>query len=794
MQYKKLFVFPTSRAIRNFISQDNSNRLLHPTLTIDDLIFKSINIGNLNYIDEERRFLFLKESTNVKEFEKLGILNNFNDFINQSEYIFRFFGELSAENIEFSSIQKADTYEFYEDHLRILEEIYTRYCDLLDKNNYVDKITLPRKYVINKDFLSQFEEVNIYFEGYFTHFEFNLITQIAKHTKLIIHLKTNKYNKKSYEKFINYGFDLKTNHNYILNISNKLIIEEKKNIKQKQNIQINGFALRTNQIGFIKKSITTMIENGLKPHEIAVIVPNEKFVEQIELFDTDSYFNYAMGRSITTSKLYTKAHALYEYLTNDEKKEIDYIKFLKLDFEYILQNFKNSWNKQITKDIFVLLTQYLKQDETNEDILEKFEEECYALENIVFNYNDSLTLKEVYKFLLQKINAIKIDDTTGFAITVMGLLETRGLDFKGLVIVDFNEDTVPKRSIKDKFLSTSVKKHSNLPTKNDRENLQKYYYYELCKNAKEVYVSYIKNDQSSISRFASELFDVKVNEVVYDNVYKSLLLENLPIHHFNEEIIIDIDLSLQEWSATSLKTYLQCKRKYYFSYIAKIKEHHFSPKPQSFEIGNAIHTILENFYKNHNFIDESFSNNSLDNYFLQIKQSNPFMILDLELWRRKLEKFIQNEKNEFKSKNKRVFKTEHPFKFKYNNTTLKGVIDRIDKINNDENSFEIIDYKTSSSISIDTLKTYENSVDFQLEFYYLAMQNFLEEQNIQNYKVTSYYYDLNNTKLLEELVIDEKIILLEKILKELKTSQVNFEQCDKATTCLYCPYKTICNK
>lgn len=787
---KTLLVFPTSRAIRTYITQDNSNRLLLPLLSIDEFFLKSITVGNLSFIDDEHRFLLLKESTHINNFNKLGISNNFNDFIKQSEYIFRFLNELSAENISFDSIKKADTYEFYEEHLSILETIFERFCSLLEANQYVDKITLPKQYQLNHTFLAKFDSITVYFEGYFTHFEFTLITQISRVIPLRIHLQTNIYNKKSYEKFIEYGFDLQEGYDYILDISQKNIIECHKTITALPKITIKGFGQRINQIAFIKKAINSLIEKGLQPNEIVLIVPDESFVQTLQLFDNDSYFNYAMGKDIKTSHLYTKAYAIYQYYNESEKKDADYIDFLKLNKEYLNNTLQPIWNQQISISIFTWLIDFLKSDEPNEEILEKFEEECYKLQNLIFNYKEPITFKEVYKFLLQRLSSISVDDINGGVITVMGLLETRGISFKGVIVVDFNEDIVPKRSIKDKFLSTSVKKYSNLPTRKDRENLQKYYYHKLCKNAQEIYVSFINNDTHSLSRFASELFNTSTDERVYDKAYQSILYASNKLTHFNEAIILDIDLSKRSWSATSLKIYLQCKRKYYLHHIAKIQEHHFSLKPQNFEIGTVIHAILEQFYSKNSMLNANTHDTILNSYFEGLKQHNPFMQLDFAIWKKKLEQFIANEKNEFIKKEKRVYKTEMPFSITFENIILKGVMDRID-IGKD--FFEIIDYKTSRTLNIDTLKTYENTTDFQLEFYYLAMQEYLQQKGLNNYTIKPYYYDLNNAILLEENVLNEKIILLQEKLKELNTTTVNFEKCENKVLCSYCPYSIICN-
>ena len=117
---------------------------------------------------------------------------------------------------------------------------------------------------------------------------------------------------------------------------------------------------------------------------------------------------------------------------------------------------------------------------------------------------------------------------------------------------------------------------------------------------------------------------------------------------------------------------------------------------------------------------------------------------------------------------------------------LKGSIDRIDKL---DDKYLLIDYKTSSNLKIDSLKTYDSSVDFQLEFYYLACSELFGYENIK-----AYYYDLNSSRLLEEVALIEKLEVLKNIFIELKTKKVNFEKCEKTTTCQYCEFKTICDR
>lgn len=789
MQSKKLLVFPTSRAIRSYISKNDTNRFLPYLITIGDFFKKSIHVQNLKLIDDEHRFLLLKESTNIKNFSKLGISNTFNDFMKQSEYIFRFFNEISAEKVAIEDIQTVDTYEFYEEHLDILKKILVNYKRLLDKYGYVDRVNLEEHCTLNLDYLNQFQEVKIFFEGYFTNFEFGLLKEIAQHIPIQIDFLANEYNQKSYDKFKDLGFELEAGFHYILELSTQSILQKEPLTSLQQNIQVSAFRSRINQMAFVKHQITQMISCGLKASDIAVVVPDEKYTEMLQEFDKEEYFNYAMGKSIYSTHLYSHMDALYSYLNNEELKESEYIKYLGLEDEFVNMYLKKEFSKSVKQENFTQLIEYLKQHETDEELLEKFDESVYRLKKLLFTYQEKILFKEALRFLLQRTSQITLDDVNSGPITVMGLLETRGVAFKGVIIVDFNEEVVPKKSVKDKFLSTSIKRYAHLPTLKDRENLQKYYYTRLCQNAQHIGVCFVKNETSQISRFANELFACSTAVQAEDEKYDHILFKEKKFKHFSGEIVLNMDLSKQIWSATSLKVYLQCQRKYYLQYISKIKEHNFSLKPQNFELGSIVHAVLESFFKENSRIDTSVNREYFSEKLSSYQNKNPFLTLDLELWKKYLSDFVENEKKEF-LKEKKVIHTELRFTVPYCGLTLTGSIDRVDKYDK-QDYYEIIDYKTSASLSMDTLRNYEKSVDFQLEFYYIALQHLLKTDHLD---ARPYYYDLKNAQMIEESVLNEKLILLENIFSTFHTQSVNFKKCEEKSICTYCHYQEICNR
>ncbi len=74
--------------------------------------------------------------------------------------------------------------------------------------------------------------------------------------------------------------------------------------------------------------------------------------------------------------------------------------------------------------------------------------ELYFIKDLL--KNQSLTLKELIH-LFHANSQLSLSDVGGGKVTVMGLLESRGLCFDGVILVDFNEEFIPKRSVNELF-------------------------------------------------------------------------------------------------------------------------------------------------------------------------------------------------------------------------------------------------------------------------------------------------------------------------------------------------------
>ncbi len=777
-----LTVFPTARSVREYINNSKSkNQLLQKIIPIGEFFQLSVlHKIKKNSIDKNLKIIYLKEAILNSDIEKLGLSRDFSTFLKQSEYIFRFFLETANEYVKFESLLESDTYALYSDHIEVLQEVYINYTKLLEKNNYTDNILMPNEYLINIDYIQQFDFVTIYLEGYLSSYEFKIIRDISKIVSCNIKISFNQFNEKNFLLFNKIKDNLKTGHSYTIDLTNEKIIDEKKTDFFTKSVTISPMPSPLDQIAFIKYQITKMIDDGIAAQKIVVITPNEKITKMLELFDIEHYFNFAMGRGIRDHKILEVIKLINKILVDKEPKDIHKFKFLDLDEEKFINIFKNNWKKVITIDLFNDITTYLFSFVIDEDIIEKLEAERNSLELLLFvNINDDfekILVKDFMKLLQNQISTISIDDVFGGKITVLGILETRLITYDGVIVIDFNDDKIPKISIKDKFISSNLKEKVNLPTLTNRENLQRYYYNSVFSRSKRIALCYVDDDSSVMSRFIVQLFP-NYKDLIVKKDYKSILYNKQVLNHFSKDIVVDIDLSTRSWSATSLKTYLSCKRKYYFNYISNIKDHSISIKPEPFEIGNIIHNALEDAVKQ-NSLNTIFLNNYLSSY----QKTNPYLVLELELWKKKLINLIEFERIREQNGIK-IFQVEQPFNINYRGLNIKGKIDRVDKYL--DNSYEILDYKTSSSLKIDTIKNYEDSVDFQLEFYQIASR----DKMIKSVG----YFDLNSCSIKTEVVLDEKLDLLNLHLDALKTTKVDFKKTDELSKCQFCQYKTICD-
>ncbi|EFS0493605.1 hypothetical protein J4F87_000676 [Campylobacter coli] len=783
-----LRIFSSSRKIKEYQEKAKAkNALLDSAFLVSDFLDRVCVVNSFKASSYESLLLMQEACLKSKDLEKkLGISAEFFAFLKNNEYLFSFFKELSLEKKSIQDLKNNDYYATYNEHLEILDEVYTNYLLLLKQHNLYDDLSLAQEYKLNLDFLNEYEGIYYDLQGFLSKFEEDLLCEISKIKSTIISFKTSKFN---LEYLLELDFlkdiHLELDMFYEVNLSQKKILKQEKLSNPNTLIKLKAFELRSLQCAFVMDEISNFVRAGIDPEKIAVITPDESFCELLKLFDKNNMLNFASGVSIKESLFYQKIKALYNGANSDafiykidenyfeqEKMIFDYhntlLHYLELQFEDFRTRFDQICDLQYFEN---LIHSFLKDE--SQELMNLVQKELCFIKDLL--KNKSLKLKELMQLFFMQLDQIKLSYVGGGKVTVMGLLENRGLSFDGVVILDFNEDFVPKRSINELFLNNEVRKKAGLISYERRENLQRLYYENLIKNAKKLSISFVENEEQTRSRFLDELdfnfFEEKTTpSKAYLNAlklgYQGVRLNLNPI----KAPVLKHDIFEKELSFSRLNLFLNQKRTYFYRYILELPEPRaLSDESKAKNQGNFIHKMLELYYKNYS--KNNFNLKIFNDLLEQEYQKYSISELELEIFKLKFIQFAENEKEHFKLGYKVIEQEEEHYKalnIQNHTIRLKGIIDRIDKL---EDKHFIIDYKSGKV----------PSKSFQLAFY-----KALYDENAE-----TKFYDLNQMQFVEEKAksLDELKECLKDLLEQ-REEEIEFEN-DKDE---YCPYKIIYKK
>lgn len=776
----RTIILPSARAIRHEqMKIDSLSTFLPNYITMNEFISRLCVVDNYKTIDEDTRTLLLLEAADFKEFSKLQIERNFFTFTKNSAYIFKFFQEISAELFDINSLEFADTYAEYEEHITILIELYRRYEKLCNEKKVLDPIFLPKLYRFNQEYALRHQKIELHVDGYLTNFELELLEKVVNCSDVVIFFKTSHFNKKMQSKFEAIGISLEVGFEYEIFLNTKEILSQKP-IKKHTAIECHSLSESLLQLAFVKHKLYEYIKKGYKAENIAVILPDESKAELLRAFDDKSNFNFAMGEPYAKSSIYIKLHATTNAI--EQKSEENFHRLQRVGDEIYLP-LLNIYPYRAGEKDFIEFLLSLREHFHSKNELKIYEEEVYKLRSILSVIED-MSIKSLMNIFMSRLASRTMDDVRGGKVTVMGVLETRSVSFDGVIIIDFNDKSVPKRSDKDMFLNSKIRENANLPTMSDRENLQKHYYEMLINNSKEVAISYVNSDESSESRFLKQL-NIQT-ENIYDEVeYANILFQTVPIQEQKEkEIVQEYNFKDVELSATRLKTFLTCKRRYYYSYIKHIDAHEI-PKdmPNEYEIGSAVHLALKELYakRDHYLNVEELKRDLYKELDAQRGESELDKYL-IAMQKKRMDAFCQREVERFKQ-GYRVLHCELSKRREFAGITLIGQIDRVDKR---DKMIEVLDYKTGS-YTLYNKNNYTDATDFQLEFYYLLAQDLGD--------LSCAFYDLKESKIVPESFLHEKLAVLESNIKDLlNIEEVNFAKCEDVKPCQFCEYAMICGR
>ena len=200
--------------------------------------------------------------------------------------------------------------------------------------------------------------------------------------------------------------------------------------------------------------------------------------------------------------------------------------------------------------------------------------------------------------------SFKGDPASG--LQVMGLLETRTLDFDHVVMLSVNEGVIPASSRDNSLILYEIKRKFNLSTYEQNDAIYAYHFFHLLQRAKDIHLIYNADSSDAVaeeSRFIKQI-DFKKRRDRLDNLtLERIVRPPLPIDSEQKDAIpivvknnekIRKNLKKRIFSASSLNTYINCPLQFYLKHVAGIApEEEIDENVEQNIIGLIIHKALE---------------------------------------------------------------------------------------------------------------------------------------------------------------------------------------------------------
>ena len=486
-----------------------------------------------------------------------------------------------------------------------------------------------------------------------------------------------------------------------------------------------------------------------------------------------------------------------------------------------------------------LKNQLVKQEASVEsEILFSFYKSIQILENHLLDFKGDMDLKTLRAIFFQIIGKESIafmgEPLNG--LQMMGVLETRTLDFKNVIIMSVNEEKLPAGKSVNSFIPFVLKKHFKMPTHEERDAIFGYHFYRLLQRAEHVSLIYnTQNDDfgsGEKSRFITQI----INELDHLQINEKVLQSEVNSVNSIEPIIIDksesIKRKLEEWAAkrvspTALTTFINCRLQFYFKYIAKIyPQDEIVEFMEANSFGTIIHEALCEAYSPHlhaplrpQLLDE-IKNTTLmaitEGFQKEVgeRMNHGKNHLLYQVAQRLTSNYFEAEQHFLSECEESFFVTDverslsYPINVNGMEFNLFGNVDRVDRLGD---SVRIIDYKSGKVEQKDlSFKSFEELREnpkkakaFQLMTYaYLYAKTVMNDSSFTaaNYSLRNLddgpiFVKLDKTILkMDALVMEKFEEELEILLSTIVEDEKEFYPTENKDACQWCDFKSVCGR
>ncbi|MCR5189792.1 MAG: PD-(D/E)XK nuclease family protein [Bacteroidales bacterium] len=439
---------------------------------------------------------------------------------------------------------------------------------------------------------------------------------------------------------------------------------------------------------------------------------------------------------------------------------------------------------------------------------------------------DTISGRYLLESLLSRIS-IPFQSNPESRLQIMGMLETRALDFDHVILLSLNEGVIPNAKKNRTLLPFDLRQHYHLPTFHNHEAIMTYHFYRLLQRAKKISLCYNMDNRNEVREKSRLMLQLQNSWEGLPNIRIRETVVPLPIQPPMETPPIEIvrTESLQQllenhiYSASSINSYLECPFRFYLKYLLKIappeeREENIGAKV----MGTVIHKILEERLRPGNDgpvadvdtaeLVQTFCNDKVTQTKLNEKEvSHAANRLVLSLCQRYLNDYLKRYRKEMAAQSYRIVQVEEAitgYMLHAGDKAIRfsGVIDREEQL--PDGTLRIVDYKTGfmDAKKMKTATMQELTDGTHKEALQLMLYMFVKHKRDRIPRLAGEIISLQHPEQRMPLSIAGKTLFdtvdfqtFEKVLSDLWEVLLNpenkFNPCS-GSYCKHCDYSSFC--
>ncbi|SNB16831.1 conserved hypothetical protein [Flavobacterium psychrophilum] len=482
-----------------------------------------------------------------------------------------------------------------------------------------------------------------------------------------------------------------------------------------------GYSSKNNPIQLLIAKLFKMHNNALNRSESSYVFYYKDVLDVLSNPIIESYVN-------ASKVIYTIKKNNYTFITH--QKVVSFQENPNRLFELLFQK----WNQkpieilELICEILLIIKSNLESISEEDKVVKTFLYSIYKVINKLITYcskNEYIenidTLHTIYKQVID-LAEVSFEGEPLSGLQIMGVLESRVLDFETVIITSLNEGKFPAGKTVNSFIPYDVKRELGLPTYKEKDAIYTYHFYHLLQRAKNIYLLYNTEsdglDGGEKSRFITQLEVEKqpkhnLTHEIIQPVVPNIASKTIVIPKAKSAMIRLKEIATGKgFSPSALTTYIRNPIQFYFQRILSIRESEEVEENIALNtLGTIIHQTLEALYKPiiNKFLTTDDLNKMLavanDEVLKQFKEiykegevKKGKNLLAFEVAKRNVFNFLIEEKKQIENGDVvKILALETPLERILEDNSLPfpiKIAGNVDRIEIRNNKIRIIDYKT----------------------------------------------------------------------------------------------------